>query len=298
MAKEIMLMKEVWVPSEKPFTFKEQIDPRTGEQSYILKGLILPFNKVSRNNVLYNMESVKEKHKQIIGRPVMYNHKLEGTELPKGHFINSTIVEKADDEHPVPGWYYEADIDPQEKDLIRKLERQDLRHVSIQLVGGKVVERMGDKGPYSEAFVSDIIEGSLVPAPGFLDTTALFSEAFKETKTFPVSELEYDKIVDKRFLKLKKEWEQGDEQIDSKTEDMLFEKATEQIDAELKARGIEVKPGDSRKLPKAHESMDGHDSPIIPFDDGENAKTDEELAGEYMEELGEDTVKDLLERYF
>jgi len=172
--KEMIIHKEVWVPSMSPFRFKEQIDPKTGEKKFIMKGLMLPFNQVSRNAVLYNIDSIKEKYKGLIGKPVMYNHKVDSDMLPKGHFINSTIEDD--------GWYYEADIDPAEKDLIRKLQRQDLRHVSIQLIGGKVQERLNEANQtYTEAWVEDIIEGSIVPAPGFLDTTASFAEALHQS---------------------------------------------------------------------------------------------------------------------
>ena len=170
--KQITMHKSVWVPSEASFSFREQVDPHSGKKKFIMRGMMLPFDKISRNNVLYNKESIMEKYKELIGRPVMYNHKVDDTLLPVGHFINSTI--KND------GWYYEADIDPQEHDMIRKLERGDLRHVSIQLIGGRVIERQNSDGNvYTEAYVSDIIEGSIVPAPGFLDTTAEFAEAFK-----------------------------------------------------------------------------------------------------------------------
>jgi len=169
--KTAQLMKEVWVPGQGTFQFAEKIDPHTGKTKYILKGLMLPFNKISRNNVLYNEASVREKHKDLIGRPVMYNHKVEDTSLPVGHFINSYC--------DGVGWHYEADIDPHERDMIRKLERGDLRHVSIQLIGGRVEERFNQESglSFTEAYVSDIIEGSIVPAPGFLDTTAAFAEA-------------------------------------------------------------------------------------------------------------------------
>ncbi len=168
--------KEVWVPSAGAFTFREQVDAQTGVKKFILKGMMLPFGKVSRNNVLYNEGSVREKHKDLIGRPLMYNHKVEDLALPKGHFIES---ECKDD-----GWYYTADVDPEERDLIRKLQRGDLRHVSIQLIGGRVEERYDPQNgrSFTEAFVSDIIEGSIVPAPGFLDTTAQFAEAFKTSE--------------------------------------------------------------------------------------------------------------------
>ena len=173
--KEVIIHKEVWVPSLNAFTFKESIDPKTGERKFIMKGLMLPFETVSRNAVLYNTDSIKAKHKGLIGKPVMYNHKVDSDMLPKGHFTNSWIEND--------GWYYEADIDPAEKELIRKLERQDLRHVSIQLIGGKVQEKMNESNQtYTEAWVEDIIEGSIVPAPGFLDTTASFAEALNVKK--------------------------------------------------------------------------------------------------------------------
>ena len=174
MGKSVIIRKEFWAPAHSPFTFQEQKNPNTGIRKFILKGMMLPFGKVSRNGVLYNKDSILEKHKDLIGRPVMYNHDIDGNALPVGHYIKSECKED--------GWYYEADIDPDETKMIRKLERGDLRHVSIQLIGGKVEERFDEAtgSNYTEAYVSDIIEGSIVPAPGFLDTTANFiAEAFK-----------------------------------------------------------------------------------------------------------------------
>jgi hypothetical protein len=169
--KEIKLMKEFWASSNSPFRFQEQVDPKTGQKKYRMKGMMLPFNKISRNNVMYNRESIEDKHKELINRPVMYNHKVDGELLPLGHFTNSWCEDD--------GWYYEADIDPSEQKMIKKLERGDLRHVSIQLIGDKIVEKIDDDNrTYTEAYVADIIEGSIVPAPGFLDTTASFAEAF------------------------------------------------------------------------------------------------------------------------
>lgn len=181
MEQKSIVLQNVWVPAEGASKFRESQNPETGERRFILAGLMLPFGKISRNNVLYEKASILDKHKQLIGRPVMYNHKVDGQELPVGHYTNSYCVEAADERHPVAGWYYEADIDPEEKDIIRKLRRGDLRHVSIQLVGGRVFERVDAQNGrvYTEAHVADIIEGSIVPAPGFLDTTAKFAEMLK-----------------------------------------------------------------------------------------------------------------------
>lgn len=177
--------EKFWVPSLNKFLYKEYKDPKTGHSQYKMRGLMLPFDVVSRNGVLYNKESVEDKHKSLIGRPLMYNHQVDGrSDLPYGHFTDSVCLQEPeqgwDNVYEVPGWYYEADIDPAEKDIIRKLERGDLRHVSIQLVGDKVEEKFSEKDGtnYTEAWVGDIIEGSIVPAPGFLDTTARIMEAF------------------------------------------------------------------------------------------------------------------------
>lgn len=221
--KETMLMKEVWVPANEEFRFAESIED--GEKRFILSGMMLPFNTVSRNSVLYNEESVRDKCEQLVGKPLMYNHKIEGDELPKGHFIKSWCEND--------GWYYKADVDPAEKEFIRKLNRKDLRHVSIQLVGGKIVERedKGSGNTFTEAWVEDVIEGSVVPAPGFLDTTASFAEAFKQGK---INEDEKDALL-KAEPELKKEIEEG---------------AMSNFHAWLMDKGINPNNIDKRKLVK------------------------------------------------
>jgi hypothetical protein len=123
----------------------------------------------------------------------MYNHKVdERSDVPFGHFTNSVVMDGKplpgwENVYTVPGWYYEADIDPEETDILRKLKRGDLRHVSIQLLGEDIQERLGPNGPYTEATVGDIIEGSIVPAPGFLDTTCTFAESLNKKHKEEVS---------------------------------------------------------------------------------------------------------------
>lgn len=170
---EIFIKEKVWASVEKPFNFQESVNPKTGEKQNILKGIMMPFGKISRNGVLYNKESVKSKCENLVNRPVMYNHVTEGQVMPIGHFTKSYCDEDF--------WYYEADIDPQETIILNKLKRGDLRHVSIQLKPEKVIEKMTENNKsYIEAYVEDIIEGSLVPTPGFLDTTIKFAEALKK----------------------------------------------------------------------------------------------------------------------
>jgi len=198
--------EKVWVSVEEQFKFKETIDPKTGEKKFRLRGLMLPFNTVSRNKVLYNADSIKEKAKHLIHRPLMYNHQVDSrSDLPYGHFTDSVVMEGGalpgwENVYSKDGWYYEADIDPAERDIIRKLNRGDLRHVSIQLVGDNVEESFDKDGNnYTEAWVGDIIEGSLVPCPGFLDTTTLMAEAFGKKEDATTSNIpSQTKIVKKK----------------------------------------------------------------------------------------------------
>lgn len=170
---EINFTKEVWTPADGPFKFQENVNPQTGEKKFIIEGIMLPFEKISRNGVLYNKRSVQSKCQNLVGRPLMYNHITEGDAKPLGHFVESWCDDK--------NWYYKADVDPQEKVYLNKLKRGDLRHVSIQLRPEKAIERLTeDNKSFIEAYVDDVIEGSIVPTPGFLDTTVMFAEAFKK----------------------------------------------------------------------------------------------------------------------
>ena len=273
MDREINFMKEVWVPSEHAFRFTESIDPQTGKKKFIISGLMLPFGKISRNNIMYNIESIKDQHKKLIGKALMYNHKVDTDMLPKGHFIDSTIEED--------GWHYKADVDPHEVDLIRKLERGDLRHVSIQLIGGKVIERMNDKGePFTEAYVSDLIEGSIVPAPGFLDTTIKLAEAFKPKEQIMVdgklqsiaSEIEQD-LTDGKFEV------NGD--LPAWLQAKGYELSPDQIENLkdiLKFRGVAVKEDVTTTTGK------GAMPPTQPLEDEDEEKLAEEILKEVSDE--------------
>lgn len=161
---EIQLKENIWVEAYNPIRFTETVDISNGKKSYKIKGLLLPKGKISRNNVLYNWESVEQKYKQLIDKPIMFNHDTESKDaLPRGHVTNSWLEED--------GWYYEGLVNPQWKEIISALDHGDLKHVSIQLVGDKLKEmRTEENKLYTEAWVGDVVEMSLVPCPGFLQT--------------------------------------------------------------------------------------------------------------------------------
>lgn len=191
-----MITTGIWTPAFTQLVFKEA----EGEQKkgIIMYGVVMPQGEISRNGVLYNWDTVKEKHKDLIGKPVMYNHEIEGTQaVSLGHYIASNIltvgelytnpqykilseeVRRLNYPEMKELWVYTADLDPQEDYYINKIRRGDLRHVSIQLKADKTEEAYDGNGKeYTVAYVDDIIESSIVPTPGFLATCAVLAEKY------------------------------------------------------------------------------------------------------------------------
>lgn len=184
-----------WQPSKTPFHLREGV-----QKGIRMVGVMMPSGVISRNGVLYDWESVKRTHKDLINKPVMYNHVIEGAEAKSiGHYTNSSILtasqamnkykdipefvnELSKYEPEQELWVYEADINPNKKEQVEEIRRGDIRHVSIQLSPNEeeTREEISPEGKsYTYAVVEDIIEGSVVPTPGFLDTSAILVENFK-----------------------------------------------------------------------------------------------------------------------
>ena len=177
--------------------FIEGVDNKT--KKVIIRGLMLPKDKISRNGVMYQWESIKAKHITLINKPVMYNHQIDNDMPPAGHYTDSiclvsvpnmeskwynTWIEttKSNGDVEVPGWYYEANLDP-DNIYTKSVMRGDLKHVSIQLFSDKAYEKEDyDNGRYTLAHVGNILEGSLVPIPGYEQTSieVALAEAFKK----------------------------------------------------------------------------------------------------------------------
>lgn len=121
-----------------------------------MQGLALPFEKKSRNGVIYDKESIKQTADTLIGKPMLYNHDGHGY-MPVGHIEDISIEDD--------GLYYQANIDPGEKNLVRKLKRGDISNVSVQVaINEEEVE--GDK-----VKVEEFWELSIAPIPGYPETT-------------------------------------------------------------------------------------------------------------------------------
>jgi len=166
----------------------------------IVRGLLLPRDKISRNGVRYDWESVKKFFPKFVGKSFLYNHLNEGNDKPIGKVtaikffdkrpniegwdkIWDITAQKNDDEEQ-PGVYYEADINPKSS-YADSILRGDIPNVSIQILAGAQENIKDDSGHvFTHAYVNDTLEISAVPTGGFAETTleVALAEAFKKRK--------------------------------------------------------------------------------------------------------------------
>jgi hypothetical protein len=135
-----------------------EVAEEKSEGKLVIKGLAVPFGKVSSNGVLYNKESLIETLPMWKACPVMYNHQIEGDSLPIGKILNMTSNED--------GLHYEVEIDSNETKICEKIKNGYLNKVSIHILPRDVSVRSG----YQEAVVGRPLEFSVVPVPGFMET--------------------------------------------------------------------------------------------------------------------------------
>lgn len=191
----------------------ESVSTQVTEQGVKVKGLALPFNKISRNGFTYTTESIRETYRSLQGAPVLFNHDPEKV---IGH-VESVSLGKE-------GMEYVIDIDPEEKDKVRKLSRQDLKHVSIQCIYDPEKSFISEDDGITHAHISEFLELSVVSLPGFADTTAQVVESFK-TKGDNMS-----KENDKEKKPEEEEEEDEKKQEESEEEDPM-KKIESRIDA-------------------------------------------------------------------
>jgi hypothetical protein len=170
-----MIFENNWIRAEVT-NFVEEAGE--GIQKYYLKTRIVPKNKVSRNKVKYNWESIVRTIDQIRGIPLNHNHEFKGANnLPRGKWIKGWIEED--------GAYGLAEVynTSYNKDYIEWLRAAKDVTVSLNVSGSSEV-RQSDEGPYQEAYINDWREISTVNVPGFLDAKSsleiILSESLKE----------------------------------------------------------------------------------------------------------------------
>jgi hypothetical protein len=151
----------------KLFNTEEFKIEKAGEgksQKVILKGNAMPLNETSRNGVYYRPESVKKAYKSLEGVPFLFAHQQNEVR----HVLGK--VEKVDltNSHVT----YEADIDSEEKEFIRKSEKGYIKHVSVGcLIDPNTVE-FDEEKQIANVDVIEFCELSSAPVPGFKNTNA------------------------------------------------------------------------------------------------------------------------------
>ncbi len=145
-------------------TFELQEKKGKGENKFILKGNAMPLGETSRNGVYYRPESVKKNYNSLKGNSFLFAHQQNEVGHVLGHVTDVGIT----DSHVT----YEVDVDPEEKDFIRKSKRGDINHVSVGvMINPDTVEIDEDNGT-AYVDVDEFAELSSAPVPGYKNTSA------------------------------------------------------------------------------------------------------------------------------
>ena len=182
---------------ENKFIFSEKINVSKGkDDDYIMSARILPFGEISRNNVMYDKASVENTYMNLVGKPVLYNHKKDGETPPRGEWVS---VELKQD-----GLYGKAKIynTTYNKDLIEYLSRSTAATVSLEIIGKadkRIDETTGRQ--YSLAFVRDWLESSVVSVPGFQEAKVLSFEYYiAESLGLGIQTTDGGNIMDEKLI--------------------------------------------------------------------------------------------------
>ncbi len=134
----------------------------------ILKGNAMPLGETSRNGVFYRPESVKKSYKSLEGKPFLFAHQQDEVRHILGKIENVNI----NDTHVT----YEADIDPEEKEFIRKSEKGYIKNVSVGvLINPETIEIDEEKG-IANVDVEEFVELSSAPVPGYQNTSGVLQK--------------------------------------------------------------------------------------------------------------------------
>ncbi len=181
--------------------FEESVEIKTGKTKYFLHSRIVPRDQISRNNVLYNWNSIKETMNKIVGLPLMHNHKFKDANiLPRGEWISSDIRED--------GAYGVAEIynTKYNEAYIEWIKAAKNIPVSLQVTGKARKIREG-VNTYQEVYINDYYEISTVNVPGFRNNTSnlqvVLAEALnddtEDKDDIYVNKVKLDQISNRRY---------------------------------------------------------------------------------------------------
>ena len=236
--------------------FEKVKNEEAGTDTVIISGNAQPLNEDSRNGVRYRADSVKKAYKSLMSCPFLFSHDATRS---LGHIIEVGL----NDTHIT----YRADVDPEEKDYIRKVERGDIRHVSV----GCMVENV-EWSEEENMYICDVkeyVELSAVTTPGFANTSAT-----KEGAIFLANALGDTEVLEK-LKNAAEEKKEGDDEDEDEEKKEDAEEETPENDAESEE-------------PKTEESEEEHDS-TDPDEEPEESTEDAEVEDpEKPEETEED----------
>ena len=226
------------------------------EATIMISGNAQPLNEDSRNGVRYRPDSVKKAAKSLQGVAFLFNH---DSARSLGHVTKSGLT----DSHLT----YSADVDPEEKEYIRKVERGDIKFVSV----GCMVENVqfNEEDNIYECDVKEYVELSAVTVPGFSNTSA--EKEGLESAMFLANALGDKKVL--QSLKEKAALDAVGKKEDSEEESPEGEGSEEAKDDDKEDEADDDDDDDEKDK---DESADGDEGSEEGTEEAEAEETDEE----------------------
>lgn len=191
---EKVFIENKWISAETAI-FVEKKDASSGKKEMFIEALIVPFNKISRNGVLYSKESILSTKDQIIGKPLNHNHETDGrNNFSRGEWVSSWEVPE--------GLMGRAKVfqTSYNKEYIEWLEACSNIPVSLQISGEAEQLKTKEDTYYQKATVNDWLEISTVLVPGFIDAKAtmeaVLAEAFNPKTETIDKDNEFFEVLD------------------------------------------------------------------------------------------------------
>jgi hypothetical protein len=166
-------IKEKWINAAQA-TFREELTS-DNKKKFVIEALIVPFNKISRNGVLYSKESIERTYKNLETKYLHHNHEINGANnFPRGRWVEAYLD---NDGLRAKAEVYDTAYN---KDYLEWLHSDKSPQVSLQITG-EAESVKGEDGKYFQrAEINDWLEVSTVNVPGFLQAKGSFESVMCE----------------------------------------------------------------------------------------------------------------------